>query len=1123
MKRKSYVLFSLFLTALISGLTIWNFSATSISAQKSDNPGTVGVVTEYNARNEFALTQGGTNGVWRYGYTANDASNVFVQHSTNRTTPECGSPAERWNLSNSGDPTPEIIRFLSPTTCIGTPNDSLYVHPGGGGQRSVLRFVAPAAGTYQLTGALQRANLSATTDLRIVQNETTSLLTGDINSKYQLPFNLTVTVAAGDTIDFSVGFGNGSYNNDGSSLNVTVAQSVTACLTPPANLQVNVPAENSPVDVQSINTNASLVGDAAYTNMGKVGRAFDFDGNGDYVRVEDNAAQRPATAVTAEGWFKFDSASGLVSLISKPIRNSSLNSYTLYLDGGQLRGLVSNGPQYTRVFSNFTPQTGVWHHLAFTYDFTGGVSTLKLYANGVEVTSGQDGTANILPFYDANPYPLLIGGEFETDAPTFFLDGQADEVAVYGRALSQSEIFDIVQQGSFGKCPPTACVQPPNNLVSWFAGEQNALDSKSNNHGTLQNGATFANGKVGKSFDFPNGNAHVSIPDSSSLRPTNFTIEGWFNFSSYANEYRQLVGKQSPDPSYNSYAIFIYGGLLTATATDGINLGNTLNYSLNPTPGQWYHIAFTRQNGGTQTLYINGAAVDTNAASSSIAYTNTPLLVGDNLGSSILGEVDELSIYDRTLSASEIQSIYNAASSGKCKPTGLNPPANQVAWFTGDGDTRDFTGLNANGTLQGDTNYKVGKVGQAFNLDGNGDYMTTADSPNWDFGTGDFAVEAWFNSPNPTGVQRIISAGSQADGANNLWTLGYGDICAWGCGQRLNFAVFNGGGYNDYSSNQVVFRPNTWHHAAVVRSGSTLAFYLDGVPVGTVTIGAGFAVNGGSTGAIIGARYNSNPADRFEFANAKLDEISVYKRTLSASEIAAVYNAGTAGKLKSASTPVNFARSVKTEASFAPTTVQLSSASVTFQQVTQAGTTSQSGIDLGVLPPLPQGYVFTGLAYDISTNAIFSGSAAVCFNIPSVNTSFANLRILHLENGVWANRTAPGASSPVICTEGLTSLSPFVIVDGLAPTAAFVSVGGRVTNAFGSGLRGVYVSLTNTQGETRNVMTNDFGYFAFNEVAVGEIYTISVASKRYSFAVSSQAVNVQDSISDLNFVANGER
>ena len=296
-----------------------------------------------------------------------------------------------------------------------------------------MRWTAPAAGTYQLTGVLQKQTVNATTDLKILKNVIEpALFSGNLDSaNYQQAFNFTVPVAMNDTIDFSVGWGNGSNSSDGSAIAVTIGQPVTACQTAPANLQVSLPGENSTTDVQSVNTNASLVGDAFYTNAGKVGRAFNFDGAGDYVKVEDNTAQRPATALTAEGWFKFNSPPGTVSLISKPLRNTALNSYTMYFDSGALRGLVGNASQFTRVYSSFTPQIGVWYHLAFTYVHNGSVSTLKLYANGVEVTSSVDGTVNLLPTYDANPYPLLIGADFENNNPQFFLDGQADEVSIY--------------------------------------------------------------------------------------------------------------------------------------------------------------------------------------------------------------------------------------------------------------------------------------------------------------------------------------------------------------------------------------------------------------------------------------------------------------------------------------------------------------------------------------------------------------------------------------------------------------------------------------------------------------------------------------------------------------------
>ncbi|HZH35402.1 MAG TPA: LamG-like jellyroll fold domain-containing protein, partial [Pyrinomonadaceae bacterium] len=898
-----------------------------------------------------------------------------------------------------------------------------------------------------------------------------------------------------------------------------------------------------PSDVQSVNTNASLVGDATYTNTGKVSRAFDLDGAGDYVRIEDNAAQRPATAVTAEGWFKFDSASGIVALISKPIRGSVLNSYTLYLDGGQLRGLVGNASQFTRANSSFSPQTGVWHHLAFTYNFSGGVSTLKLYANGTDVTSSVDGTPNLLPTYDANPYPLLIGGEFENDAPGFFLDGQADEVSVYGRALAQPEIFDIVQQGSFGKCPPPSCVQAPQGLVSSYSGEQNALDSRSNNHGIFTN-AAYTNGKTGQAFNFNGTNSFVAAPDDNSLDITDdLTLEAWIRPTSYNPDGSVIVSKRDVNNFNVTYVFFMESdGRLNFSSRQNGNFSTPLLTTVAVPLNQFSHVAVTVQ-GSTAKIFIDGVerastgANPTRTASDgrlTIGAVETAGCGGSGLCGFFPGQIDELSIYNRGLSISELQSIIAAGQSGKCKPVGLNPPSNQIAWFTADGETIDFMGLNPAGILRGDAGYRPGRVAQAFNFDGNGDYITTADSPNWDFGTGNFAVEGWFKSPAPTGTQRMISAGSMADGANNLWSFGYGDNPDWGGGQRLNFAVFNGGGYSDFSSNPVAFRPNTWHHIAVVRSGSSFNFYLDGALIGTVPVGAGFAVNGGSTGAIIGARYNNNPSSVFEFANGMLDEVSLYSRGLSASEIAAVYNAGVAGKLKGMANntvpqfaPVlNEKQEREGETNQLRSIVELSDVTVNFFQATSVGTTTQSGIDLAFLPPLPSTVAFTGLAYDISTTATYTGGVHVCFNLPSINdaTRFSRLRILHLENIggtlIWVNRTANlQFASRTACTNSMSSLSPFAIVEGVAPTAASVTLSGRVQTSNGRGIRNARITMTDSTGQRRTVLTGTFGNYRITDVSVGQTVTIEAFAKKFSFVEPVQVVRVNEELREINFTS----
>ncbi|MDZ7369489.1 MAG: DUF1349 domain-containing protein [candidate division KSB1 bacterium] len=80
--------------------------------------------------------------------------------------------------------------------------------------------------------------------------------------------------------------------------------------------------------------------------------------------------------------------------------------------------------------------------------------------------------------------------------------------------------------------PPPVCVNPPSGLVSWWPGENNANDIQSSNHGALQNGATFATGKVGQAFSFDGVDDYVSVPDNTNwdFGMNDFTIDLWLIF-----------------------------------------------------------------------------------------------------------------------------------------------------------------------------------------------------------------------------------------------------------------------------------------------------------------------------------------------------------------------------------------------------------------------------------------------------------------------------------------------------------------------------------------------------------------------------------------------------------------
>ena len=87
----------------------------------------------------------------------------------------------------------------------------------------------------------------------------------------------------------------------------------------------------------------------------------------------------------------------------------------------------------------------------------------------------------------------------------------------------------------------------------------------------------------------------------------------------------------------------------------------------------------------------------------------------------------------------------------------------------------------------------------------------------------------------------------------------------------------------------------------------------------------------------------------------------------------------------------------------------------------------------------------------------------------------------------------------------------------LVPSAASVSIGGRVFAGEGRGLSNAFVVLTDQRGASRSARTNSFGYYRFDEVAVGETYTFNVRSKRFQFAP--QVVSVTDELAALDFFA----
>nr|HMS43569.1 choice-of-anchor Q domain-containing protein [Pyrinomonadaceae bacterium] len=111
-------------------------------------------------------------------------------------------------------------------------------------------------------------------------------------------------------------------------------------------------------------------------------------------------------------------------------------------------------------------------------------------------------------------------------------------------------------------------------------------------------------------------------------------------------------------------------------------------------------------------------------------------------------------------------------------------------------------------------------------------------------------------------------------------------------------------------------------------------------------------------------------------------------------------------------------------------------------------------------------------------------------------------------------RTVDHPSAPFALVGDNTDIGAF---EALAPLSATVSISGRVTTAQGNGIRNAFVRGIDSNANARAVKTGTFGYYSLNNIAVGQTYTIAVASKRFEFAT--QVISLSGEMTNVDFIA----
>ena len=439
---------------------------------------------------------------------------------------------------------------------------------------------------------------------------------------------------------------------------------------------------------------------------------------------------------------------------------------------------------------------------------------------------------------------------------------------------------------------------PTNGLVGYWPFNGNANDESGNGNNGVVNGATLAADRMGNdnsAYNLDGVNDYITIPDSPSLRLSNATISSWISYTSASK--MMLMVKHNLLDAYNSNYAFeineytaLKGPRVLGMYDNGnCNSYNWTNYHSNTDIGdnQWHHLVGTFGNDFLK-IYIDGNFIGQIATPNSVmnACAGSELLLGRGWNGFPLwynGKLDDLSIWNRVLTESEITNLYNQVPSysDTCNAVSGSLTQGLVGYWPFCGNANDDSGHGNNGTVNGATltTDRFGNSNSAYDFDGLTSYISGA-GVNLPQGDTARTVSLWVKTAGGFSV----NTGGQTGAVFDYGTLENNKRFSVLLVDN-DFTNYFSAAYNDFHPDSSIGN-NVWTNIVWVYSATNLKLYLNGVPssIGTIsnlnTTGQNFVI--GNT--------IPNSIGQYEKYKGAIDDIGIWNRALTPSEISQLYN-----------------------------------------------------------------------------------------------------------------------------------------------------------------------------------------------------------------------------------------
>ncbi len=500
---------------------------------------------------------------------------------------------------------------------------------------------------------------------------------------------------------------------------------------------------------------------------------------------------------------------------------------------------------------------GTWTHAAFVHN---GIKD-KIFVNGVLVAE-KDSPGNL----NNTTHPLGIGYD-PIDVANYF-DGSLDEVQIYNYALTDTEINDLYTEQNSAVIDPDPLVLNLPFSGDYKDASQFKNDGESHNAELTYDRFGYANNAVSIN---PDKAAYVEVANSTQYNSDWATVSFWVKMNELpasGEVYLLSFGgwQERWKVSLPSHGKVVWTTYATSCCSDmDAGSGNEL------VPGVWTHVVASH--GMVQDkIYINGVLAAAKDVGGALHHTTHEVGIGwdpIDKGGFMNGDIDEVQIYNASLSDQEVADLYAAQSAAPVFPGDI------VADYRLNANGKDDSPYHNHGDVSGAVTSldRFGRSNHAMNFNGD-DGITADNSPQLNSPVTSVSFWVNVNSLPASGEVYLLSFG----GWQERWKISlpsHGKV-VWTTHATSCCSDMDAG-----SGNELV--PGTWTHLVMVHDGTKDYIYVNGVEV------ASKDSPGDLNNTIHPLGIGYDPIDVANYFDGSLDDVLIYETALTAPEVAALY------------------------------------------------------------------------------------------------------------------------------------------------------------------------------------------------------------------------------------------